>query len=105
MARLWTVRLEGLASALDEEKEYFYERLADIYNDMNEAAKAADAEAMLKKCREQSRSVSSFGRVKLVNPVPKTHSEPIRVEKVGRNQPCPCGSGKKYKKCCGKNVR
>lgn len=28
--------------------------------------------------------------------------EPIRVEKkVGRNEPCPCGSGKKYKKCCG----
>ncbi len=24
-----------------------------------------------------------------------------RVEKVGRNAPCPCGSGKKYKKCCG----
>jgi len=23
--------------------------------------------------------------------------------KVGRNEPCPCGSGKKYKKCCGKN--
>lgn len=28
---------------------------------------------------------------------------PIRTEtKVGRNDPCPCGSGKKYKKCCGK---
>lgn len=26
-----------------------------------------------------------------------------RVIKVGRNDPCPCGSGKKYKKCCGKN--
>lgn len=25
-------------------------------------------------------------------------------EKVGRNEPCPCGSGKKYKKCCGANV-
>ncbi len=25
------------------------------------------------------------------------------VKKVGRNEPCPCGSGKKYKKCCGKN--
>jgi len=25
-----------------------------------------------------------------------------KVEKVGRNNPCPCGSGKKYKKCCGK---
>lgn len=24
------------------------------------------------------------------------------VPKVGRNQPCPCGSGKKYKKCCGR---
>ncbi|WP_409254330.1 SEC-C metal-binding domain-containing protein [Bacillus sp. SCS-153A] len=22
--------------------------------------------------------------------------------KVGRNEPCPCGSGKKYKKCCGR---
>jgi len=22
--------------------------------------------------------------------------------KIGRNDPCPCGSGKKYKKCCGK---
>ena len=26
-----------------------------------------------------------------------------KVEKVGRNDPCPCGSGKKYKKCCGAN--
>jgi len=25
-------------------------------------------------------------------------------QKVGRNEPCPCGSGKKYKKCCGVNV-
>ena len=30
--------------------------------------------------------------------------EPVRREapKVGRNDPCPCGSGKKYKKCCGR---
>ena len=26
------------------------------------------------------------------------------AEKVGRNDPCPCGSGKKYKKCCGKGA-
>jgi len=26
---------------------------------------------------------------------------PQRTEKIGRNDPCPCGSGKKYKKCCG----
>ena len=32
--------------------------------------------------------------------------EPIvnQQPKVGRNDPCPCGSGKKYKKCCGKNL-
>jgi preprotein translocase subunit SecA len=31
--------------------------------------------------------------------------EPFRGEKkTGRNEPCPCGSGKKYKKCCGKNA-
>ena len=32
----------------------------------------------------------------------KTKNKPIRVKKVGRNDPCPCGSGKKYKQCCGK---
>ena len=31
-------------------------------------------------------------------PQPKTN----KSEKVGRNDPCPCGSGKKYKQCCGK---
>ncbi|MEW6623620.1 MAG: SEC-C metal-binding domain-containing protein [Bacillota bacterium] len=30
---------------------------------------------------------------------PYRRSEP----KVGRNDPCPCGSGKKYKKCCGRS--
>ena len=28
----------------------------------------------------------------------------IKGKKIGRNDPCPCGSGKKYKKCCGKNA-
>ncbi|MFT9447432.1 SEC-C metal-binding domain-containing protein [Gluconobacter japonicus] len=28
---------------------------------------------------------------------------PAMSTKVGRNEPCPCGSGKKYKKCCGMN--
>jgi uncharacterized protein len=30
--------------------------------------------------------------------------EPVRSTKVGRNKPCPCGSGKKYKRCCGARV-
>ena len=34
---------------------------------------------------------------KLLNP-----KEPMKSTKVHRNAACPCGSGKKYKKCCGK---
>ncbi len=34
----------------------------------------------------------------------ETEKKPVKkAEKVGRNDPCPCGSGKKYKKCCGAN--
>lgn len=28
----------------------------------------------------------------------------VKDKKIGRNDPCPCGSGKKYKKCCGMNA-
>lgn len=33
---------------------------------------------------------------------PQVPNTPARSAKVGRNEPCPCGSGKKYKKCCGR---
>lgn len=34
-----------------------------------------------------------------------TRKNPVQVEKkIGRNEPCPCGSGRKYKKCCGRNA-
>ena len=31
--------------------------------------------------------------------------EPVRHEKIDRNGPCPCGSGKKYKNCCRKEPK
>jgi HEAT repeat protein len=31
----------------------------------------------------------------------EAEQQPVKAVKVGRNDPCPCGSGKKYKKCCG----
>ena len=35
----------------------------------------------------------------------KTKGTPIKNDKkIGRNDPCPCGSGKKYKNCCGKTA-
>lgn len=33
-----------------------------------------------------------------------SQQQKFKVGKIGRNDPCPCGSGKKYKKCCGKNI-
>jgi preprotein translocase subunit SecA len=37
------------------------------------------------------------------NPSDQVETFVREKEKVGRNDPCPCGSGKKYKKCCGRN--
>ncbi|MBE6441141.1 MAG: hypothetical protein E7022_02260, partial [Desulfovibrio desulfuricans] len=34
----------------------------------------------------------------------EAESEEAQAPKVGRNDPCPCGSGKKYKKCCGRDA-
>ena len=37
-----------------------------------------------------------------VHVVPHSLRGPAGAAPVGRNDPCPCGSGKKYKKCCGR---
>ena len=42
-----------------------------------------------------SESVGGDGTVK---------KQPRKVKKIGRNEPCPCGSGKKYKNCCGRDA-
>jgi preprotein translocase subunit SecA len=69
--------------------------------------------------KESDRSFTAFdtGRFALAGQAPPSGSRggeqeearprhvPVRVgPKVGPNDPCPCGSGKKYKKCCGKQV-
>ena len=62
--------------------------------------------------RKESIKITGEGfensNVSLKNNVPtqeKTHTPIVNTEpKVGRNDPCPCGSGKKYKNCCGKNA-
>ena len=54
--------------------------------------------------------IPSIGRIDFVNPNNTTiflEEKPEKIQKapanikVGRNAPCPCGSGLKYKKCCG----
>lgn len=43
-----------------------------------------------------------FSLLKEIADVEKSLQESKKPKKVGRNDPCPCGSGKKYKKCCGR---
>ena len=46
-------------------------------------------------------AVSLRPTIKTTNVRVKTQTV-VKEVKVGRNDPCPCGSGKKYKKCCGR---
>ncbi|MGM0365195.1 MAG: YecA family protein [Actinomycetota bacterium] len=68
--------------------------LADVYNNTRTWSKrgytATEMNETLKK------------GVSLATPIPIEKLEDGIFKKVGRNQPCPCGSGKKYKKCCGR---
>ncbi|MFC1495870.1 preprotein translocase subunit SecA [Candidatus Margulisiibacteriota bacterium] len=44
-------------------------------------------------------------RISYGAPTADSKPKPVtKIVKVGRNEPCPCGSGKKYKKCCGTNA-
>ena len=58
--------------------------VVELFKDINE-------EELALQYAQIERKQNDFGKKK-----------PTKVIKVGRNDPCPCGSGKKYKKCCGK---
>jgi len=74
----------GLAVPGVADRPDMLERLANVYQELGENEKAEAAIA------EMSEAM----------PPPETPVSPAR--KIGRNEPCPCGSGKKYKKCCGR---
>jgi len=71
---------EGLAVDQIRDRRDMLERLADV-------------------CEEQGRK----GEATELRKQAKGSPAPVRVTKpkIGRNEPCPCGSGKKFKKCCG----
>lgn len=56
----------------------------------------------VKRHHERSRFIADQGRWYYADgEVPRPQTQRHQGPKVGRNDPCPCGSGKKYKKCCG----
>lgn len=52
----------------------------------------------------QWESLLSVEKRKEITKTQRLSGTVIKGEKIGRNDPCTCGSGKKYKKCCGANI-
>lgn len=59
----------------------------------------ARLERLLKPIRKAAPPADADGTPSEPQPE-ETKQQPIRVHKIGRNERCPCGSGKKYKACC-----
>ncbi|MEC4686596.1 MAG: preprotein translocase subunit SecA [Nitrospirota bacterium] len=88
-----------------------YKREAfDMFSDMTERIRT---EVLTRLYRVQVRSEEDASRVSQQHQLSLVYNRgnggeaqrPVRKsKKVGRNEPCPCGSGRKYKKCCGVNA-
>lgn len=74
----------------------------DFLNPGMAKRKVAEIAALIRDVRDNMRLAEYNGNT--FSSLPST-SPAVRTEsKVGRNDPCPCGSGLKYKKCCGRNA-
>lgn len=66
-----------------------------------------EADYTLRGMKDRHHETAAFKKINgewlYANGALKTTTVVREGKKIGRNDPCPCGSGKKYKKCCGKN--
>ena len=82
---------------------------SDMFDEMSDAIRIDTAKFILgAKLREEPRQhtrqkvTMSENRGTENGEKQQVKKQPVKVQKVGRNDLCPCGSGLKYKKCCGK---
>ncbi|MCI0412642.1 SEC-C domain-containing protein [bacterium] len=112
---------QGLSVPDVRDKYDLVERLADVYEEAKEKVKAREIRKQLENMNQidadievdeegrilRIRQVMDFGEEGLpLDRLPDLENAlraetPIKIDKTGRNDPCPCGSGKKYKKCHG----
>ena len=78
----------------------------DMFNAMTEDIRRETAAALLNVRIEQKVEREEVAKVTGTNKDESASKGPYQRKeaKVGRNSPCPCGSGKKYKQCCGRNA-
>ena len=76
----------------------------DMFNDMTAAIREDTVKTMLRIRVEQKVEREEVAKVTGTNKDTSAVKEPVKRKdaKIGRNDPCPCGSGKKYKQCCGR---
>ena len=83
------ILLTGYSREGLRDKPDVLEQLIDLYDSMGKPDKAKEYRKILKE------------QIGWPDITFEDKPAPVRVVKIGRNEPCPCGSGKKYKKCCG----
>ena len=92
-------RIEGF-DMFDSMIESIKEQLIGLLFHIQKKEQAKN-EQVVKITSESSTDIDQIGGASENNK--KTTSAPVKADKkVGRNEPCPCGSGRKYKQCCGK---
>ena len=77
---------------------------ADIADRLQEVCEDSGRSGEARQFGEQARRLRHEPVRPAARPAPPS-GDPARTVKVGRNAPCPCGSGKKFKKCCGSPLR
>ena len=78
----------------------------DMFNAMTESIREETVQMLLHVKIEQKVEREEVAKVTGTNRDDSVKKGPIKraSAKIGRNDPCPCGSGKKYKMCCGRNA-
>ena len=86
-------------SCVDLMFKYDEEEISFCKKSMN-AAEYLKSWAMFTDGDTKTPDMSKKDLEKMLRAMERTLNPPIRKQKIGRNDPCPCGSGKKYKFCC-----
>ncbi|MFH0931731.1 MAG: preprotein translocase subunit SecA [Candidatus Zixiibacteriota bacterium] len=111
------LRAYGQKDPLLEYKKEAFQMFAEMVDRVDEEALALIYKLQVREKEEQARRREPERRLQAIHQeaagmgysttnqaeeIAPGKSKPVKVgQKVGRNDPCPCGSGKKYKKCCG----
>ncbi len=103
-ARAEEILHRGYAVTGVREAEHIAGRLADICDKTGRPAEAREFRQQAEEDRQRAGRRVTCATARAAPTAPAGESRAVKQRpagKTGRNQPCPCGSGKKFKKCCG----